>query len=73
LKLFPDSTAQYIQGDVGNEVDGLVNEGLQCVAVLIGVYHKSTGLPLIGVTNQPFYKLQDSRYSMKSLLSDFIF
>ncbi|XP_060566493.1 inositol polyphosphate 1-phosphatase-like [Ruditapes philippinarum] len=58
-----DSTAQYIQGDVGNEVDGLVNEGLQCVAVLIGVYHKSTGLPLIGVTNQPFYKLQDSRWS----------
>ena len=63
-----DSTAQYIQGEVGNEVDGLVSEGLQCVAVLIGVYCKKTGLPLIGVTNQPFYKLDSSRYSIKTFI-----
>ncbi|XP_045168679.2 inositol polyphosphate 1-phosphatase-like [Mercenaria mercenaria] len=58
-----DSTAQYIQGDEGTVIDGLVSEGLQCVAVLIGVYDKTTGLPLIGVTNQPFYQLEGSRWT----------
>ena len=38
---------------------GLVDEGLQCVSVLIGVYDKLTGLPLIGVANQPFDRLDD--------------
>ncbi|KAH3719090.1 inositol polyphosphate 1-phosphatase-like [Dreissena polymorpha] len=52
-----DSTAQYIQGDVGCEMDGLVKEGLQCVAVLIGVYLKSSGLPIMGVINQPFCRV----------------
>ena len=57
---FKDSTAQYIQGLVGEISEtGLVGEGLQCVAVLIGVYDKLTGLPLIGVTNQPFDTLDD--------------
>lgn len=56
-----DSTAQYIQGDVGIVTDGLVSEGLQCVVVLIGVYNKTSGLPIIGVTNQPFYLLEGSR------------
>lgn len=55
-----DSTAQYIQGQVGERTDtGLVTEGLQCVAVLIGVYDKLTGLPMIGVANQPFDMLDD--------------
>lgn len=61
LVLFSDSTAQYIQGEVGIESRGLVDEGLQCVSVLIGVYDRSTGLPIIGVTNQPFYKHEGSR------------
>lgn len=55
-----DSTAQYIHGLVGERNDnGLVAEGLQCVAVLIGVYDKLTGLPMIGVANQPFDILDD--------------
>ncbi|XP_052809145.1 inositol polyphosphate 1-phosphatase-like [Mya arenaria] len=54
-----DSTGQYIQGDIGQEEAGLVTEGLQCVSVLIGVYSKSTGLPIIGVINQPFACLND--------------
>lgn len=50
-----DSTAQYIDGSVGEcNGQGIVSEGLQCVTVLIGVYSKTTGIPLIGVTNQPF-------------------
>ena len=58
-----DSTAQYIQGDTGKLHDGLVAEGLQCVAVLIGVYDKNTGLPVIGVANQPFStQTHDGRY-----------
>ncbi|XP_060065105.1 inositol polyphosphate 1-phosphatase-like [Ylistrum balloti] len=50
-----DSTAQYIGGLQGTIEDcGIASEGLQCVVVIIGVYNKHTGLPLVGVTNQPF-------------------
>ncbi|XP_033762742.1 inositol polyphosphate 1-phosphatase-like [Pecten maximus] len=50
-----DSTAQYIGGLHGTvENNGIASEGLQCVVVIIGVYDKRTGLPLVGVTNQPF-------------------
>ena len=53
--LFSDSTAQYIKGQmVEADADGIVNRGLQCVAVLIGAFQKSTGLPIIGVSIQPF-------------------
>ncbi|XP_002733886.1 inositol polyphosphate 1-phosphatase-like [Saccoglossus kowalevskii] len=50
-----DSTAEYIKG-VSDAVDvnGIYAEGLQCVTVLIGVYDMTTGLPVIGVINQPF-------------------
>ncbi|XP_069111278.1 inositol polyphosphate 1-phosphatase-like [Argopecten irradians] len=60
-----DSTAQYIGGLQGTVDDnGIAPEGLQCVVVIIGVYDKQTGIPLIGVTNQPFctYDHQDKRW-----------
>ena len=37
--------------------DGVTNGGLKCVAVLIGAFQKSTGLPIIGVAVQPFWEL----------------
>lgn len=50
-----DSTAQYIEGEVGVASNhGFVSHGLQCACVLIGVYSKQTGIPLAGVINQPF-------------------
>ncbi|KAK7498350.1 hypothetical protein BaRGS_00010304 [Batillaria attramentaria] len=53
-----DSTAQYIRGSVGQlDEDGVTDGGLQCVAVLIGAFQKSTGLPIIGVAVQPFWEL----------------
>ncbi|KAK7110820.1 inositol polyphosphate 1-phosphatase-like [Littorina saxatilis] len=53
-----DSTAQYIRGEVGQvDSDGVTNGGLQCVAVLIGAFQKSTGLPIVGVAVQPFWEL----------------
>ena len=55
-----DSTAQYISGEIGTEVNGMVTEGLQCVCVLVGVYEKSTGLPIIGVINQPFQSIDNN-------------
>ncbi|CAL7940693.1 unnamed protein product [Xylocopa violacea] len=58
-----DSTADYING--GEKVDdatGVHLSGLRCVTVLIGVYLKSTGVPIIGVVNQPFYTNVDSRW-----------
>ncbi len=54
-----DGTNNYISGK--DEVDALkiekndvVAKGLPVVTVLIGVFNKSTGLPLAGVVNQPF-------------------
>lgn len=59
---FVDSTADYING--GEKVDfatGIHMSGLRCVTVLIGVYSKSTGIPIVGVVNQPFYTNVDLR------------
>lgn len=58
-----DSTADYING--GEKVDeatGVHMSGLRCVTVLIGVYLKSTGIPIVGVVNQPFYTNVDLRW-----------
>ncbi|KAK6165690.1 hypothetical protein SNE40_022571 [Patella caerulea] len=63
-----DSTNQYIQGDIGVEKDvGIIDEGLQCVTVLVGVFIKSTGLPILGVVIQPFndYNTQTKQWSEK--------
>lgn len=61
LFFLPDSTAQYMSNSPGEEVDGIVVSGLPCVTVLIGVFHRETGLPVAGVINQPFSTLtQDS-------------
>ncbi|CAB3237073.1 unnamed protein product [Arctia plantaginis] len=47
-----DATAEFIAG-VRGEADA--DRGLLCVTVLIGAYSRSTGEPVIGVINQPFY------------------
>ncbi|KAF3429517.1 hypothetical protein E2986_01860 [Frieseomelitta varia] len=60
---FVDSTADYING--GEKVDeatGVHMSGLRCVTVLIGVYLKSTGIPIVGVVNQPFYTNVDLQW-----------
>ena len=50
----------------GEEVDGIVVSGLPCATVLIGVFHRETGLPVAGVINQPFCALtQDGNSSKK--------
>ncbi|XP_036175453.1 inositol polyphosphate 1-phosphatase isoform X3 [Myotis myotis] len=50
-----DSTHQYIQGSADVEPShGIFPRGLPCVTILIGVYDLRTGLPLMGVINQPF-------------------
>ncbi|XP_006878996.1 PREDICTED: inositol polyphosphate 1-phosphatase [Elephantulus edwardii] len=50
-----DSTYQYIKGSGDIKPDhGIFPSGLQCVTILIGVYDRQTGIPLMGVINQPF-------------------
>lgn len=50
-----DSTYQYIKGSADiTPNQGIFPSGLQCVTVLIGVYDIQTGVPLMGVINQPF-------------------
>uniref|UniRef100_A0A0A9WUI3 Inositol polyphosphate 1-phosphatase n=2 Tax=Lygus hesperus TaxID=30085 RepID=A0A0A9WUI3_LYGHE len=53
-----DSTSEYIQGRTGQD-NGLVRTGLPCVTVLIGVFDRQTGAPLVGVVNQPFAEKDD--------------
>ncbi|GFO06219.1 inositol polyphosphate 1-phosphatase [Plakobranchus ocellatus] len=50
-----DATGQYIKGEIGVQDEyGLIGDGLQCVAILIGMFQKSSGRPLLGVAVQPF-------------------
>ena len=59
---FVDSTADYISAmETVDEQTGLYLSGLRCVTVLIGVYKKSTGVPVLGVVNQPFCTNIDSQ------------
>lgn len=49
-----------------SDFPGITSSGLDCVTVLIGVYDKNTGNPLIGVINQPFHKrTSDHSYGSK--------
>lgn len=50
-----DATGEYVNSDV-SEI-----KGLNCVTVLIGVYLKSTGLPVLGIINKPFDKLRENQ------------
>ncbi|KAA0708079.1 Inositol polyphosphate 1-phosphatase [Triplophysa tibetana] len=55
-----DGTSQYIEGKEEEEPDeGFCPSGLPCALVLIGVYLRATGQPVMGVINQPF-KCKDS-------------
>uniref|UniRef100_A0A3Q3VTX8 Inositol polyphosphate 1-phosphatase n=1 Tax=Mola mola TaxID=94237 RepID=A0A3Q3VTX8_MOLML len=50
-----DATSQYIEGrEEVLEESRLFPSGLHCALVLIGVYLRSTGEPVMGVINQPF-------------------
>ncbi|CAF96542.1 unnamed protein product, partial [Tetraodon nigroviridis] len=51
-----DATSQYIEGREEVLEEGhLCPSGLHCALVLIGVYLRSSGEPVMGVINQPFY------------------
>uniref|UniRef100_A0A3P9HSU6 Inositol polyphosphate 1-phosphatase n=1 Tax=Oryzias latipes TaxID=8090 RepID=A0A3P9HSU6_ORYLA len=51
-----DATSQYIEGrEEVLEENHLSPSGLHCALVLIGVYVRSTGEPVMGVINQPFH------------------
>lgn len=45
-----------------NDITGVHLSGLRCVTVLIGAYLKVTGVPIVGVINQPFYTNIDSQW-----------
>ncbi|XP_028854564.1 inositol polyphosphate 1-phosphatase [Denticeps clupeoides] len=51
-----DGTSQYIEGKEDVTTDGgICPSGLPCALVLIGVYLRATGEPVMGVINQPFH------------------
>jgi len=50
-----DSTANYIEGGERGQIHQIHPVGLQVVTVLLGVYSKHTGEPILGVVNQPFH------------------
>ncbi|XP_017091926.2 inositol polyphosphate 1-phosphatase [Drosophila bipectinata] len=60
-----DATAEYISGDtMFTDFPGITSTGLDCVTVLIGVYERDTGIPVIGVVAQPFgEKVEENMYN----------
>ncbi|EDW68366.1 inositol polyphosphate 1-phosphatase [Drosophila virilis] len=60
-----DATAEYISGDsMFTDFPGITSTGLDCVTVLIGVYERDSGTPVIGIVSQPFgHKLDERVYS----------
>lgn len=60
------STADYINAtETVDEQTDLHLSGLRCVTVLIGAYKKSTGVPVLGVVNQPFCTSVNSQWTGK--------
>ncbi|XP_049306342.1 inositol polyphosphate 1-phosphatase isoform X2 [Bactrocera dorsalis] len=59
-----DGTAEYISGDsIFTDFPGITSTGLDCVTVLVGVYDRTNGRPVIGVVSQPFHnKLDENLY-----------
>lgn len=53
-----------MKGDMGVTQGNITLRGLPCVTVLIGVYDRTSGLPVGGVVNQPFaeYDSEKKRY-----------
>lgn len=43
------------------EESGIHITGLGCVTILIGVYNKANGTPVMGIVNQPFFELKEDR------------
>ncbi|GFG34596.1 hypothetical protein Cfor_01927 [Coptotermes formosanus] len=61
-----DSTSEYIGGEeVKLSVGDIYQSGLQCVTVLIGVFDRISGQPILGVINQPFHSQHGSRWKGK--------
>jgi hypothetical protein len=61
-----DSTAEYISGEeVKLSVGDMYQSGLQCVTVLIGVFDRISGQPIVGVINQPFHTQHGSRWVLE--------
>ncbi|EDV26661.1 uncharacterized protein TRIADDRAFT_22251 [Trichoplax adhaerens] len=52
-----DGTNEYISQNVVEAQNGIYSKGLQCVTVLIGIYHRTSGSPIAGVINQPFHQV----------------
>ncbi|NXH51638.1 INPP phosphatase, partial [Rhabdornis inornatus] len=53
----PDSTNEFIGGreDVA-AVDGVAPGGLRSALVLVGAFERRTGVPVLGVINEPFFQ-----------------
>lgn len=61
IKILLDSTAEYINGK--SEISGIIPlSGLNCVTIIIGLFNRSSGKPVIGVMNQPFHSYVNGRY-----------
>ncbi|CAL1536353.1 unnamed protein product [Lymnaea stagnalis] len=62
-----NSTGQYIKGQTGEKDEyGMVVDGLQCVAILIGMFEKSSGKPILGVAVQPFAEFNEETNNWSS-------
>ncbi|KAG5882006.1 hypothetical protein JTB14_035293 [Gonioctena quinquepunctata] len=62
-----DCTAEYIHGGPGTCNHNIHVDGLKCVTILIGVFNKTTGNPVMGVINRPFLDEEDYEFSQQCI------
>ncbi|XP_074032748.1 inositol polyphosphate 1-phosphatase isoform X2 [Leptinotarsa decemlineata] len=62
-----DCTAEYIHGGSGKCDRKIHLDGLKCVTVLIGVFNRASGVPVMGVINRPFLDEVDYQYSQQCI------
>lgn len=62
-----DATAEYIKAvHKDNTRFNIPSNGLKCVTILIGLFDSITGVPIIGIINQPFFQeLEVGEYQSK--------
>ncbi|XP_056634903.1 inositol polyphosphate 1-phosphatase isoform X1 [Diorhabda sublineata] len=62
-----DCTGEYVHGGAGKCINNVHLNGLKCVTILIGVFNKNTGVPVMGVINRPFLDKEDSQFSQQCI------
>ncbi|CAH1117501.1 unnamed protein product [Phaedon cochleariae] len=60
-----DCTGEYVYGNLGECERNIHLNGLKCVTILLGVFNRITGVPVMGIVNRPFILPEETQFSQK--------